>query len=492
MNVTPSQPVELGDLLAQPMRCDLTHLHVDAESSTVRSVALIADIEEITSVGPDTIVVLGPGAARGGWMISAALRYAWERRACAVIMPSTSLNPSVVDLAARFHVSLFSTESSATDVALEVATHIGYARAELLSALHRLSREVDQAEDIKRVLSLASAWLHDTAVWIESSGVEVRCAGTHMNAGAAGNRAVVVVPSRVSLAINPNDPAAGLIVAEVAPGSQEHARNILEVCITKLRALLAEELFDAFRRSLPPISLASLSGEATRLPHEPQVSRDDHWSTWQPDSDYLTACIISERGERYGAAIHQLWLTEFRDYPLVQGTEGWLAFIPLRDGITPEQAIERARAVLFQVHLLDLHVGFSQVHTDPGRVKDSIREAWLAARIAEGGTANSIVSYADAPTSLVPNLLPQAIAEEMLGMSFPELAADPHRTELIDLFCAYASHLGSATATATSLGLHRNTVKLRLARLEELGVPITDPGKTLGIHLLVSAARGQA
>lgn len=487
MNVIQSQLVKLGDLLAQPMRCDLTHVHVDAESSTVRSVALIADIEEITSVGPDTIVVLGSGAARGGWMISAALRYAWERRACAVIMPSTSHNPSVVDLAARFRVSLFSTTSPATVVALEVATHIGYARAELLSALHRLSREVDQAEDIMRVLSLASVWLRGTAVWIESSGVEVRCVGEHMNAATAARHAPVVMPSRVSLAINPSNAAAALIVTEAPPGGQEHARNILEICVTKLRALLAEESFEAFRRSLPPISLASLTGEATRLPQEPKVARDDQWATWQPDSAYLTVCIISERGDRYGAAIHQLWLTEFRDYPLVQGDEGWLAFIPLRDGITAEQAIERARAVLFQVHLLELHVGFSQVHTDATRVRDSIREAWLAARIAEAGTTNSIVSYAAAPISLAPNLLSQPLAEEMLRMSFPALAADPQRTELIDMFCTYASHLGSATAAAASLGVHRNTVKQRLARLKELGLQIDDPSQTLGLHLLLNA-----
>lgn len=489
MSVSPLQPVELGDLLAQPMRCSLTRLHVDAQSSTVRSVALIADIEEITSVGPDTIVVLGTDAARGGWMISAALRYAWERRACAVIMPDTSLNSSVVDLAARFHVSLFSSAHPATDVALEVATLIGRARAELLSAIHRLSREVDRAEEINGVLELASAWLHDTAVWIESSGVEVRSVGNRINAGRLVGRAPAVVPSRVSLAINPNDSSVGLIVTEVPADAQEHARNVLEVCTTKLRALLAEELLEGFRRSLPPISLASLSGTATRFPQEPKVHRDDSWAGWQPTGAYLTACMISERGDRYGAAIHQLWLTEFRDYPLVQGSEGWLAFIPLSDVVSAEHAIERARAVLFQVHLLDLRVGFSQVHTDPDRVRDSIREAWLAARIAESGTANSIVSYADAPLSLVPNLMPQHIAEEMLGISYPALAADPHRAELIEMFCEYAANLGSATATAAALGVHRNTVKQRLARIKELGIPVHDPSQTLGTHLLLSATR---
>lgn len=482
-----AQSVEMRDLLALPMANALTRVHIASQLSAVRGVIIIDDVEDITSVGPDTIIALGTDVARGSWMVSAALRYAWERRACALVVPAASLSPSVVDLAQRFQISLFSTTTDISHVALELATLIGFARAGLLSDLHRLGREVDSAETIPRVLELASEWLHDAAVWLESSGVPIQSTSEPRAPLAPADRTQSVLPNRVSLAINPADPGAGLLVVEVPASAREHATNVLEVCTTKLRTLLAEELLASLRQSLPPISLATLAGEGARLPRDPSALKQAQQRHWSLAGDFIAVCMLSERADRYGAALHQLWLSEFREAPLVHTGEGWITFLRVDDDLTAEQVMERAAAVAFRVQLLSLRVGYSRTHHTPDSIRESIREAWLAARIAEAGASSPVVSYAKIPLDLLPQLLPRANAEEIVAMQYPELTRDPNFAELVQLFCTYASHFGSATATAQHLGLHRNTVQQRLTRLEDHGVPVRDPHQMLGIHLLFRA-----
>ena len=492
MTASQHHAVKLRDLLAQPQRSELTRLFVASDSVAVRGVTLISDIEAITSVGPDMIIVLSADVARGSWMVAAALRYAWERHAAALIIPDRSLNPSVVQLAERFELSLFATPSAATDVALEVATQFGFASAQLVSSLHQFTQLVDDCEDISGVLGLAATLLQDAEVTLESSGAVVRAAGgTGDQTRATAPARSSALPHRVSVPVGSGAAQAGLLVVNVDVAASERARAVLEACATKLRALLAEAQLTALQRSLPPVSLATLGGSDARLPLDPAVADAFEWAEepgWSGDGGFVSVCMLSAHHDRYGAALHQLWLAEFPECPLVQGKEGWLAFVPLAEREGHGDVAERLRARLPEIHLLDLRVGVSAAHGSPQRLRDSIREAWLAARIAEGGSASAIVSYRELPTRLLPQLLPGALATEVVELVYPELAADPARAELIELLCTYASTLGSAVETARRLGIHRNTVSQRLTRLHELGVPVHDPAQALGVHLLFAAS----
>lgn len=485
MNTQANQSVKLRDLLAQPNRSDLKQLFVVSESSTVREVVLISDIEEITSIGPATIVILSADVARGSWMVSAAIRYAWERNACALIIPDRSLNSSVLRLAERFQISLFTTTAHIPEVAVEVATQLGFARAQLVSSLHRLTRLVDHSEDIGEVLTLASEWLHGTQVSLESSGTVVRSA----RAEAAEHALVptrVALPTRVSVPVGVAPASPAMLVVEVAASAREEATAVLRICATKLRALVAEAQLAALQHSLPPVSIATLSEQADRVPRIPATP---DWPAWSHDRTFVALCLLSNHRERYGAALHQLWLAEFREFPLVPSAEGWLALVTVGDAGGTAEVIERATSRMAEIHLLDLRVGVSQPHVGPTGIRGAVREAWLAARFAEAGGQNALVDYGQLPTAALPHLLPAPLAEELLGMAYPALAAEPAREELFALYCEYAATLGSATATAATLGIHRNTVKQRLSRLEQLGLPIADPGETLGIYLLLNALR---
>lgn len=490
MNQAAQQVVKLRDLLALQSRGELAHLFVASDAAAVRGVTLISDIEEIAAVGPDMIIALSADVARGSWMVSAALRYAWERHAAALIIPDRSLNPSVLQLAERFGVSMFTTAFDLTGVTIEVATQLGFARAQLVSSLQQLTQLVDVSEDATEVLAFASQWLQGARVSLESSGAVVRTAG---GGGGTGEPTTGGMPGRVSVAVGSAPTHAGFLIVDTQSGLRDRARAVLEICATKLRALLAEAQLVALQRSLPPMSIAALGLGKARLPTSPLSAGWPEWPdlpAWAGRGGFIALCLLSSQTTKYGAALHQLWLAEFRECPLVQGTEGWLAFVPVEEGAGEALVLERMRARLAEIHLLDLRIGASRPHSEPAQLREAVREAWLAGRVAEGGADHALVSYGDLPNAALANLLPAALAEELLEMRFPELAVDEARAELCALFCEYAATLGSATATAARLGIHRNTVTQRLARLEQLGVPVGVPEETLGVHLLLGAFAG--
>ncbi|RKQ85729.1 DNA-binding PucR family transcriptional regulator [Mycolicibacterium mucogenicum 261Sha1.1M5] len=477
------QSVTLRTLLAQPMRIELTQLCAAADSRPVRNVVVISDIDEITSIEPDTVVLLSADVARGSWMVSAALRYAWERNACALIVPERLLNPSVVQLAERFQVSLFTTPASITAAAIEVASGLGFARAQLVSTLHRLTALVETSEQISEILALASEWLEGAHVELESAGAVVRTATSR---SARGSAAGLSIPSRVSVPVGVGPTSADQLVTEVQLGSRERAAAVLEICATKLRALLAEAELAALHQSLPVLGFATLTGSEPRLPKHPAVS------TWldrpEATNEYVVVCILSEHIERHGAALHQVWLAEFRGSSLIRATDGWLAVLPVQES-KGDRILERVRHRLGELHLLDLRIGESLRHVGQSALPGAIREAWLAARVAEANGQYTVVRYGEIPVALVPHLLPPAFARDTLELRYPDLFGDAHRDELIRLYTEYAAHLGSTTETASALGIHRNTVKQRLERLQELGVPVHHPEAALGLHLLFAGFR---
>mgnify|MGYP002372597275 FL=1 len=62
--------------------------------------------------------------------------------------------------------------------------------------------------------------------------------------------------------------------------------------------------------------------------------------------------------------------------------------------------------------------------------------------------------------------------------------------ELLTTLSAYLDHESGIAATATALGLHRNTVMVRIRRVQELlGIDMTDPEARLALHLACRAVQ---
>jgi hypothetical protein len=60
----------------------------------IESVVLVTQLEAIQQVRPNTVVVLSAEMGWGGWLVSAALRHAWECRASAVVVAGRATGAS--------------------------------------------------------------------------------------------------------------------------------------------------------------------------------------------------------------------------------------------------------------------------------------------------------------------------------------------------------------------------------------------------------------
>lgn len=477
MNRPSPGSVELRHLLESRELHDLDARFVASGASPVRDIALITDTEEIASIGPDTVVLLSQGVALGGWMISSALRYAWERKACALIVPEQSLSESVIELARRLGVSLLTTNRDVTRLALDVAIQIGVARAGSVARIQALGARLAQAEDLASLVALVSGELGGARVQLVSTGgVPLATAG---EPGA---------PVTVGVAAGAGD--VDTLVAEVAEHSRSFAEQVLLAAVPAVRALLSETRLRAIRASLPLITMTALAG-ATRVGgyDDPFELGAADTVTWPLDGRHMALCILAADPGRLGGAVHQLWNAEVPEVPLGRFTDGWLAFVPLSEDDDHRRIIDRLRGQLEQVRSLGLLVGVSPVFGGSEQAAASVRKAWLAARLAgaDGTSADALVVFDEIRSHLLHRLLPPELAEQVANELFPQLLGDAAAGEIIETLFAFLSARGSVSQTASALGVHRNTVQSRLRRGEELGVLLNDPAAVLPTHMILAA-----
>lgn len=482
-----SGSVELRDLTAARDLAHLRILHVASPTSPVRDLALITDIEEITSVGPDTIVILTQGVARGGWMISAALRYAWERRACALIVPEQSYTETVIELARRLGVSLLTTERGMTRLALDVAIQIGVARAGSLARVQSFTERVSQAADLAQALDLISSELGGAPVALETSGaIAVSVPGDESAADAEADRSTVRRP----VSLTQDGRQSDALSTEVPSPARTFAEQIFSAAIPSIRALLTSSRLQATRESLPAISITALTGTARlRGLRPPSPEFLDDVFRWPVNGDYIAVCVITDDRERVGTAVHQIWNAGFPDVPLARFSDGWVGFVPVADADRRAELVERMRQQLAGVPALGLAVGVSGIRRTSEQAVDGVHEAWLAASVADPrrpGTG-SLVGFEDASSRLLDRFLPDDLALQLASAMLPELVADPAAEQLIAAVVAYLSNQGSITAAAAHLGVHRNTLQARIRRAEQLGVRLSPPEEVLPTHMLLAA-----
>lgn len=485
----------LREVLGASELHDLRELHLASATSPVRDVALIADIEEVSSLGPDTIALLTQSVARGGWMISAALRYAWERRACALIVPERSVSETVIELARRLGISLFGTERDMTRVALDVAIRIGVARAGSLARIQSFSERVGRAADLDAALAEIADELDGSPVAIESGGaVAVRLpaegASTADARGAAADPDTGEEPTRVAVGLAPGEDGDDALTAEVPQRLEPLAERVLAAATPAIRALLAASRLRALRDSLPPISITALTG-ARPISGLDAPAREtlEGALAWPVSGTYLAVCVMTRDRDRFGSAVHQLWDSGFPDVPLARFSDGWLAFVPLADEDARRTLLAEMRDRLEEVRSLDLMVGVSRARSGSESAARSVREAWFAARMCapDHPSEPPLVAFDRIAHHLPARLLPADFAEQLAGELFPDLMGDPAQGELIRSVAAFLAHRGSASAAAAALGVHRNTLQARLRRAETLGVDLADPATTLSTHLLLAA-----
>jgi hypothetical protein len=152
--------------------------------------------------------------------------------------------------------------------------------------------------------------------------------------------------------------------------------------------------------------------------------------------------------------------------------------------LTPRNGIERLGA-----HLTELAtgpVGLSEAYEALDQTPAALRQARLAAAAGSG-----VVRYEQVPIAILLASAPDAagaVARAILG---PVLALPPAECEvLLSTLAAWFADDGATSATAGRLHVHRNTVRYRLRRVEELtGCSLTRPTGIAELHLALEATR---
>jgi hypothetical protein len=471
--------VSLRDLLVAHDGGALTGHHIPSSVQSVRDIALITDVDQFLEVGPDSIVLLGEELALGGWVVSVALRYAWERRAVALIVSEQSFSESVIELARRFSVALFTTSDSIDRTALALARELGALEAGVLSRLDALHARVIRAATIPDVLREVVQELGaDAHVQLVVQGIEI------VSRGELRAEPVVV---RVAIS---DEKGAPELIARVSRQQQAIAEQALvRVKVTVRALLLARQLGDLVDAA-PLLSLAAITG--LREDGAAYDAAPDRGALlrWPPGTPVAAVVLRVEENDiqnfaaRIAPVVSSRWREVFPRVPLARTRSGWFALVPL--GHQPSE-VDTALRRLVGTGLAPLGTAVGVAHDAEGveGMTRLLRRAEFAARLAEPG--GPLIDFQQFGLPLVRRLLPAEDALDLTRAAHPRLLADPHARDIITSVVAYLDCAGSATAAAERLGVHRNTLNIRLRRAEALGVQLDQPEELLSTHLLLAA-----
>lgn len=477
--------VQLRDLTSSPELPELTSLFIASPLHPVRDLVVIADIEEISGVGPDTIIVLTPEASSGSWMISAALRYAWERRACTLVVPEHTSTETVVDLARRLGVSLLTSSTEMLPLALRLATQIGVARAGLITRLQNFTASIARTADVATLLERISVELNGAAVRIETEGTIT--AKVNMSASTKLVETVAEQSEEVSVHVSRPGAHAEELITSVSPHFTPFAKQVLSASVPLLRSLLAESNLADLRASLPIMSVASLVSSAHLESLEaPSVSESLLAFEKQYGQTFRAVCILSAEQARVASSLHYLWANEVGDVPLVRFSDGWLAFVPVRAGADAGLLLDPIRAKLHNNQHLRVRIGVSGEHQGVVAVYQALQEAWIAAQVADAGGEGALLSFEKLAPNLIARIIPVSMAQQLFETMYPKLATHEHVHEVATTVLTYLDANGSMATVAQRLGVHRNTVQSRLQKASELGVDLTKFDEVLPLHMLLA------
>jgi hypothetical protein len=156
--------------------------------------------------------------------------------------------------------------------------------------------------------------------------------------------------------------------------------------------------------------------------------------------------------------------------------------------LTPRVTIDR-----LCVHLAELtngSVGISAPYSSLDQSPAALHQARLACATATPGS-HELVRYEQVPIAILLASAPPAAATVAQAILGPVLALPaPERDLLLDTLRIWFAGHGATSAAAEKLHIHRNTVRYRLRRLEELtGRSLSQPTGIAELHLALEAAR---
>ena len=461
---------------------------------TVERVAFIEDLEQMRTCRPGTVVVLHRNLARSAWAVSVAVRYAWERHLpCLVAQLDTTSASSAIRLSDRLDVPLGNLDhGDLAELALALAIDVGAPGTVSTRVLATIAMELSLQDNVDSILEVLRAHLPGTAITLATG---------HGREGTPRPELSVDVPLGAHDIVEDR-----WLHAQISVRNREWAdlvRNALTIATAPIIAVQARshltrieehraqawllELGLTGRDGGPENTLREIRPEwfaADAVVTAMAVCRDD-----RPITDALDLMVA----QTLGRSIAYVGPIRYAD-----GWAMWRAVPALReDGPDGEDHARQAACKDLRTELerrlrdsalgIDLAVGLGPTADRPTELDRSLRLARLGAEAARrGGGMPYVASFGEAAAvTALPVGHAQAIADEVLG----PLRGVEDSGLLLETLATFLDVGGSTTGAAEALGVHRNTVTSRLARMRVLGIDVDRPEARLGLHLAAHLAR---
>lgn len=483
--------LDVAGLLARGSLRGTAPLYLTPISAVIESVVLVTHLEAIQRVRPNTVVVLSAEMGSGGWLVSAALRHAWERRASAVVVADSTYSSAVIGLAERLGITLLAADGDTAAVALALAAEIGAALSVVDAQLARFARAVAKDTRLGEVLTTISKELDGIGISLEYDGVVLASAGTILREAA----------ELITVEVSGADSTIGSTLSASVPASGVDnlrlVRSILEVATPSVKAAWLLGDFVETARAVPTAALSWLD-------HDPgstgQAFEEKHAHLliqlgWRPGERYVAVWIhgvpMKKHRPELTAVLRLLWRKVAPRSPLAKVDSGWLALVPAADREAAALLESRISARLSEALTeLGLVAGLSRWLEEPPALPSIVREARLAAQSAGSTAPGTVLGFADLGVGAADTFVDVDAVALVAELTLPRLMASADRDVIIAAVASFLDHHGSVSLAAKSLDLHRNTLQGRLNRARELGVPLDTPAQLLSVHLILNVLRG--
>ncbi|WP_410594850.1 helix-turn-helix domain-containing protein [Amycolatopsis sp. lyj-23] len=440
----------------------------------------------------ELVVVVRPIAGTD-WQIDALLRRCADSGATGVLLPGTEPLTASRLLADRLAVPLLSTGASPLDLLVEarlllVAPELD--RANLLLATHRALG--DRLRPPEEVVAVLRRLLRGPVAVLDDQGAPL--AGevtgrvrldepvpqrTELAGGVLLAHPVLLQRPALWLAAELTGPAAAS--ADIVPPALAVAAGALQ------RWLLANRL----ELERDARSRTALLGDLLRLDTEPGADlrrrvADAGWRLggWHVGLHIGVPAAV-DTVARTPEVVRALQ-AENVEAVVVEHGDGWTGWV----SSDHEPTAERVRSLAARLQAahralrLGAHTGVGRPHPHPEGLAATVAEALDAARLA--ATRPETGHFLHVDQLGMAQLLLEWTRTDTFEPAARALLAPLHPApgDLVRTLAAYLDAESSIAETATVLGIHRNTVAARVARIEQLlGVDLSRPDERLALHL---------
>jgi PucR family transcriptional regulator, purine catabolism regulatory protein len=500
--------VPLRGMLAHPRWSDVHELTGLATDPWLARAEVVRDLRTVRAATPQTLLVVLYSEDRNDWRLDALLSRSAQEGVGAVVLEGTApLQSSTLALARRLSLPVLATpDPLAAHQAFQRLSEEGdLERAALtLRAVGRAARAGPEVADVLRLVRRA---VGRPVALLDSHGTHV--AGDPHGHGSLG-------------AVLPAEPAAHQIGVRVAlpdgslmlacPLRPPGAHAWLTVRVPTAVAAELDALESAMLAVAPAVEhrlvlgrmvlernarrRASALGEVLERPATSGTRRRALELGWELDG-WHTGIRVTTTGELdltgRRADVAVAFEAEQLRPVVVERGEGWSLWTTANHEPTAVE-VQATAAAIRRAHrrlqaAFDVRVGVGRPHPGPEGVRRSLAEAEDAARLAEGRPEAGHFVHVDR-LGLAQLLLAWTRTDTFQPAAQSLLAplADASG-ELLATLSAFLDAESSVTETAAVLGVHRNTVTARIARIEStLGVDLSVPDDRLALHLACRTA----